>query len=451
MTHAAALPEPVPPPKRILIHAINYPPEMIGCGKYTGELAEYLAGQGHAVEVVTAPPHYPGWSVAPPYKFWRYQTETRNGVRVVRCPILARRNGAGIWRLLAPLSWALAAAPVVLWRAWRFKPDAILCVEPTLFSAPAALLAAKLVGARAVLHVQDLEVDAAFAVGHVRGGWLRRCATKAEGALLRGFDRVVTISGKMRDALAAKGVAADRLLILRNWLDLPVGDRRAAAAAYRAELGIAQDAFVALYSGHLGAKQALHEMLAAARLLAAEPTKVLFVIAGEGPLKEKLQASAADLGNVRFLPLQPAERMHDFLALADLHLLPQTSGAADLVLPSKLGPMLASGKPVAAMADPGTEVHEILRDAAVLVPVGKPAILADAVAECTKVYPSIKTANALSFAKTLRRERVLPQFSSMLFELLSDAPEKRGLLDTTSGTSPPLSKDSPERNAKWRN
>ena len=50
-------------PARVLIHAINYAPELIGCAKYTTELAEFLASRGHSVEVVTAPPHYPGWFV----------------------------------------------------------------------------------------------------------------------------------------------------------------------------------------------------------------------------------------------------------------------------------------------------------------------------------------------------------------------------------------------------
>jgi Glycosyl transferase 4-like domain len=116
----------------------------------------------------------------------------------------------GVWRALAPLTFALTSAPTAVWRIFTTRPDVVLCVEPTLFSAPAALLAAKIVGAKTVLHVQDLEIDAAFAVGHLRGGILRKIAKLFEGAVLRSFDRVVTISNRMRDSLESKGVLSQR-------------------------------------------------------------------------------------------------------------------------------------------------------------------------------------------------------------------------------------------------
>ena len=48
---------------RILIHGINFSPELTGIGKYSGEMAEWLAARGHEVRVVTAPPYYPQWRV----------------------------------------------------------------------------------------------------------------------------------------------------------------------------------------------------------------------------------------------------------------------------------------------------------------------------------------------------------------------------------------------------
>ena len=48
---------------KILIHGINFSPEFTGIGKYSGEMAEWLATHGHEVRVVTAPPYYPQWRV----------------------------------------------------------------------------------------------------------------------------------------------------------------------------------------------------------------------------------------------------------------------------------------------------------------------------------------------------------------------------------------------------
>src|SRR5450755_2708353 len=102
--------------RKILIYGINYTPEIIGVGRFTGEIGAYLAKNGFDVCVVTAPPHYPGWRAFPPYSARRYASETRAGVKILRCPLLLRADIHGIWRLIAPFSFALTSAPVVLWK-----------------------------------------------------------------------------------------------------------------------------------------------------------------------------------------------------------------------------------------------------------------------------------------------------------------------------------------------
>ena len=70
---------PMQPRAKILIHGMNFAPEPIGIGRYTGELAVYLAAQGETVEVITSLPHYPGWRVPSPYRACRYVLENRAG------------------------------------------------------------------------------------------------------------------------------------------------------------------------------------------------------------------------------------------------------------------------------------------------------------------------------------------------------------------------------------
>src|SRR6267142_1641478 len=65
---------------RILIQGINFFPEPVGVGKYTGEMANWLAARGHEVRIVTSPPHYPQWRVLPEYRAWKYSRE-RHPVR----------------------------------------------------------------------------------------------------------------------------------------------------------------------------------------------------------------------------------------------------------------------------------------------------------------------------------------------------------------------------------
>ncbi len=401
---------------KILIHAINYAPELIGCAKYTTELAQYLSASGHQVEVVTAPPHYPGWYVRKPYRSYAYCSETIGGVTVSRCPMAMKTDGGGFWRLLAPLSFAIAAAPMLLWRMLRFRPDVVMCVEPTLFSAPLALLASKLLGANSLLHVQDLEVDAAFGVGHLKGAAAKKLAFFCERRLLGGFDHIATISYKMRAALIAKGLAPGKIRVLRNWVDTDlIAPTPKAGNGFRRQLNIRDDAFVVLYAGHIGVKQALDLVLAAARRLKAH-SDIVFVVAGAGPSKTQLMASSADLPNVLHLPLQPAERLNELLGLADLHVLPQHRGAADLVLPSKLSGMLASGRPIVVTADAHTELFDILTDVALLTPAGDADALADAIQAATTMDFAERIDAGLRLAESMSSSRLLPQFERLLLD-----------------------------------
>jgi colanic acid biosynthesis glycosyl transferase WcaI len=372
---------------RLLIYAMNYSPEVAGVGRYTGEIGDYFVAMGHEVFVLTTAPHYPGWKVLLPYRNGRYYSEARGGVKIVRCPLILRERMGGIWRLIAPLSFALTSAPLALWHVLRRRPDTVLCIEPTLMGAPVAVIAARLIGARTVLHVQDLEVDASFAVGHLaESAWLNRLAYGFEKRALRGFDRVITISARMAERLAEKGVPSNRIAIVRNWVDLDAIKPLDGVSPYRKELGIGESDRVVLYSGNIGAKQGLDDLIAAAERLSGR-ADIKFLIAGEGPAKKELVARAAHLPNVRFLPFQPYARLSEFLGLADIHILPQAADAADLVLPSKLGGMLASGRRIVVTAAPGTELAIFLQDAAIVVPPANAAALAEAIEQAVDAGP----------------------------------------------------------------
>jgi colanic acid biosynthesis glycosyl transferase WcaI len=66
--------------------------------------------------------------------------------------------------------------------------------------------------------------------------------------------------------------------------------------------------------------------------------------------------------------LQPVEKLPELLSTADIHLLPQRPETMDLALPSKLAGMLASGRPVVAMANPGTQLWAELDGIGIVVP-----------------------------------------------------------------------------------
>ncbi len=362
---------------RILIYSANFAPEPTGIGKYSGDMARWLADHGHEVRVVCAPPYYPTWRVDVKYRWPPYRRESWGGVGVWRTPLWVPKSPNGVTRLLHLFSFAISSFPVMLWQiAWR--PDVVLTVAPAFICAPAGLLTAWLCRAKCWLHLQDFEVDVAFRMGLLKGRLLQRIALRMESSLLRRFDTVSTISARMMQRLCAKGVTAGKTRYLPNWVDL-TQIKPPKNGGYRTQLGIAKDAVVVLFSGTLSSKQGLMVIPDAARLLRSR-REIVFVVCGEGIMKSELEAAAAGLPNIRFMPLQPSGRVSDLLAIADIHLLPQSPDAADLVLPSKLSGMLASGQPVIATCRAGTEISEIVSQCGLVVAPEDGVELAQAIA-----------------------------------------------------------------------
>lgn len=430
---------------KILLHGINYAPELTGVGKYTGELGAWLAAQGHEVRVVTAPPYYPAWQVAPPYSARRYRTETLDGVRVTRVPLYVPANPVGYTRILHLLSFALCSLPVMLAQVlWR--PDVVIVFEPTFTVLPQAWLTARLAGAKAWLHVQDFEVDAAFRLGMMGGGSAgiaARLAGAFEAWWMRRFDRVSAISESMRKRLLEKGVPQASTVLFQNWADLkPYQTAAAVRNANAALAGLASAGLrppvavvtshkrpavlpagkrIVLYAGNMGEKQGLEGVLEVAARLHARLADVQFVLCGDGAAKPRLVAEAERrrLTNVTFLPLQPAADFPHVLAAADVHLVIQRKGAADLVMPSKLIAIMATGGAAVVTAAPGTELHTVAtrHGVARAVPPEDPEALAETVARLLADDQERQTLGAAASAYAagnLAKEAILARFLAAL-------------------------------------
>jgi colanic acid biosynthesis glycosyl transferase WcaI len=133
------------------------------------------------------------------------------------------------------------------------------------------------------------------------------------------------------------------------------------------------------------------------------------------------------MSHVRFLPLQPLSALNDLLSVADIHLLPQNPTAQDLVMPSKLLGMTASGRPVIATVNPGTEVSDSLITFGIVTPPGDAPAFAAAI-ESLADNPSERRRlgrAARSYAvENLSKESILRGFELALFELSGQQSKK---------------------------
>jgi colanic acid biosynthesis glycosyl transferase WcaI len=405
---------------RILIHGINYAPEFVGIGRYTGELGAWLSSRGHEVTVLAAPPYRrPAW-----------RREWLDGVEVLRAPLYTPARVTGSGRILHELSFGAGCLPwwPYLWaRSW----DAVLAVCPLLQSGLIPGFLARRQKVPFIIHVQDLQLDAARELAIIRQPLLFALLKRLEHFLFTRSQAVTTISRAMAARIQDKGVPPERIHLLPNWADLEdikPGEHR---NALRRELGLNAEIMV-LYAGNMGEKQGLEVILDAAAITRYNQA-IRYVLVGEGAARERLMDRARDLAldTVSFWPLQSRDRFPLLLAAADIHLIVQKHKASDLVMPSKLGNILAAGRPFIATARAETELGRVAAEsqAGLLTPPEDAGALAQAIVRLAQDEDARKKMGhqARQFAAAwLGRDTIMAEWERLLYGLVNRARRDAG-------------------------
>jgi colanic acid biosynthesis glycosyl transferase WcaI len=357
---------------RILICSGNFFPEKTGIGKYSAEMAAWFAARGHEVEVVTGFPYYPEFRLSAPYTRTRNLKVEWRGVTVYRVPHYIPKDGQvnSRRRILIDLTMFLGTSyrwmGLILGGAVSKKkrPDVVITVCPPLISGIWPLLASRLLGVPWVYHVQDFQVDAAMRLSMIPQGLLGRALYWLENKLITSASRVSSITPAMCRRAITKGAAPERVLSVPNWGDVHNIYPISAETGFRKLLGLTEDQIVVMFAGAMGRKHGLGLVLdAAERLLGNACFHFVMIGSGSDAETHREDAQRRQLHNMTFLPLQPAELMNEVLGTADIHLVVQKVGAADLVMPSRLTNILAAGRPTITTAEEGTELYQVVHDA----------------------------------------------------------------------------------------
>ena len=404
---------------RILILSIYHDPEPI---PKTGELARELIRRGHEVTVVTSFPHYPSGNLYPGYRLRPWSWETRRGVRVLRTFIYPYHGRRALLRMANYGSWMVSSIAA----AWLTPPCDILYVwHPPLTVGVSAWAIARLKRVPFVYDVQDLWPEGALASGLLRPGRLVDALHRLADWVYARANRLLVVSEAAAASLRARGVPADRLTVVKHWIDESGFTAGAANRDVRAELGL-QTRFVVMFAGNLGLVQGLDTLIEAAGRLRDSNVTIVFV--GDGADRSRLETEAARQGltNVMFAGRHPAESMPAFFAAADamvVHLRP--SEIADHAIPAKTLAYMAAGKPIVC-AMSGAAADLVSRaGAGPTVGPGDPRALADAILELAAKEPSERQALGESgrryLAEHFGRERVIGEYEAILREVEAGA------------------------------
>jgi len=361
----------------VLMIVPYYAPDLGPSAPLFTMLSGGLVRRGHTVTVIAAVPHYPSGQVPAAYRgkwIWR---SSENGVEVVRVAVPSVKRANLAQRLLQFICYQLGAT----WAGLGLQYDVMLVANPALWVwLPFACLAV-LRRKPAIFSVHDVYPDVGVQLGIFRHGPVVSAVAGLERFCLNHAVIVRILSESFRPGLRALGVPDTKMVLIYDWVDTDLIRPLPRDNAFARETDLT-DCFVVLYAGNLGLSQGLEHVLTAAELLAAQGD-IRFVFVGDGAAREQLAARAAQgqLANVQFLPFQPRERLPEVLATADVSLVTLLRGVGLGSLPSKTFSILASGRPMLASVDEGSETWNLVNhaEAGLCVPPESPSRLAETI------------------------------------------------------------------------
>ena len=364
---------------RILFLTENFPPETNAAATRVYERAVHWVRDGHEVIVLTSAPNFPEGRLFEGYENrWR-QTETRDGIRVVRVKTFISRNEGIALRALDFVTFMISAFFAGLFER---RPDVVCATSPQFFAAVGGWMLGAARRRPFVFELGDLWPASIVAVGAMKPSLALRLVEKLELFLYRRSAAVAALTRAFRENLIRRGIDPKKIRVVRNGVDAERYGSRPRDAELAAQYGLSGK-FVVGYIGTHGMAHGLGNVVAAADLL-RDRDDIRFLFAGAGAARDGLirDAAARDLDNILFLPMQPKEKIAAIWSLCDVALIHLKNDPAFAeVIPSKIFEAMGMGLPL-LLAAPKGEATEIVETekAGLVVAAEDPAALAAAAA-----------------------------------------------------------------------
>lgn len=347
---------------KILVSSLYFQPDHSGIALYSTDLATYFTEQGHEVTVVTGFSFYPRWQKRPEDEGRLLAREQYQGMTLLRGYMFVPAPGSAsaFKRILHDLSFILFAM-INFMRAGR--QDCIVVLTPPSLLGVIGVFFKWLWGAQLVTHIQDMQADAAQALGMVKGGGLVRGLAWLENWSYRHSTWVATITQGMWERLYAKGLKPDKLDIFYNWIDVQMAVEAGEAGWFRQAHPAIADKFLVAYAGNIGVKQGLDVMVSAAEVLHDDP-RIHFVLIGEGADRPRIAQLIEEkqLENLTLMSFLDGDGYYSMLEDVNALLVAQRTNTGNVFFPSKLLGIMAKGRPLLVAADLDSELAQVIAE-----------------------------------------------------------------------------------------
>lgn len=329
---------------RILFLSHYFPPEVNAPATRTYEHCRQWVKDGHAVTVVTCAPNHPQGRVYEGYCNRIFHCETKDGIQIVRTWTYVTANEGFLKRTLNYVSYMFSAIVVALFLP---KPDVVLSTSPQFFNGLAGFFVARVKRIPWILEIRDLWPESIVVVGAIKNRTIIKTLEWIELFAYRKADRIVPVTDSFRAYMLRKGIAGDKIVVVKNGVDLERYQPLEGLNLMAQELGL-DEKFVVSYFGTHGMAHRLETVLQAAQEL-QNFKDIVFLLVGDGAERHQLVSRRNDmrLHNVVMLGQQPKSRMRELWALSAVSLVVlKKSDLFKTVIPSKIFESLAMEKPI---------------------------------------------------------------------------------------------------------
>jgi len=362
--------------KLLLIHQAFVSPQEAG-GTRHFELARFARSRGHAITIVASDLSYlSGKKHVNTHELVAHQEV--EGIQVLRAYTYPSLHQSFVWRIVSFLSFMFTS----VWAGLRAGPvDVVMGTSPPIFQAFSAWLVAFLKRKPLLLEIRDLWPDFAVDMGVLKNPLLIRASLWLEMFLYRRASRIVVNSPAYRLNIIAKGIPESKISLIPNGVDPSMFDPAENGAAVRQQWKLGK-AVVVLYAGALGMANDIPTILRAAQLT-KDNNDIIWVFAGDGKERAKLEAMARNLGlehSTLFTGARPKAEMKQFMGAADICIATlRNIPMFKTTYPNKVFDYMAAGRPTVLGID--GVIREVIESAegGVFVQPGDAKALAEAV------------------------------------------------------------------------
>lgn len=256
--------------------------------------------------------------------------------------------------LLRPFNYGIAR------RLIRGRFDAVWCHSCARVPHLTALIVGRLLGMKVFL--RD---EASFVSSNPTRTrrFIKACFLNAMKPVLSG---ILTIGAKNREFYAAMGFRQERLFRMpyavdNKWFAERFAEAASRREAFRAELGLKPGRPIALFAAKLQPRKRAQDLIRAFKTVVDDPAagNPYLLIAGDGELRDELQALAADApaNSIHFLGFRGQTDLPPLYDLCDVFVLPSNTEPWGLVTNEALN----AGRPVIATTEVGS-AYDLVRE-----------------------------------------------------------------------------------------